>query len=87
MNAPPILDYPQMLGEWLYLALLALAAIALWRAVASALEREAFTWMLDRVRAESRSAHHAQSIATPDADAIGTSSVTTWSDHTKESVA
>ena len=37
-----------------------------------------------RIRAD---VHHSQSIATPDADAIGTSSVTTWSDHTKESAA
>ena len=82
----PIADWPEIAGHCLYLALLALAVITLWRAVASAYRREQFLRMLDRVRADRDRAHHAQSIATPDADAIGRASVTTWSDHTKESV-
>ena len=87
MTDTPILDYADLAGQWLLAALVVLACVVAVRAVRSAYRREEFTRMLDRVRAERDRAHHSQSIATPDAGAIGRASVTTWSDHTTESVA
>ena len=41
MELTPIVDYPELFGHWLFLALLALAVIAAYRAVRSAYLAEA----------------------------------------------